>query len=136
MLEKRKNAESDLDQISTKSLTSFNQFWHICNRKDIQIFCSDKYWSHWHDFHWWIFDVRAMWMLWYSVNITVKIKVNLIVWWNFWSKVNYICSVYINYDIKIQEWNDASINNLSRLIQDNHWKSLIKKKLNVDKFCK
>ena len=74
--------------------------------------------------------------LWYSVNITVKIKVNSIVWWNFWSKVDYICSVYINHDIRTQEWNDVFINNSSRSAQDNHWKSLIEKKSNFDKFCK
>ncbi len=74
--------------------------------------------------------------LWYSVNITVKIKVNSIVWWNFWSKVDYICSVYINHDIRTQEWNDVFINNSSRSAQDNHWKSLIEKKSNFDRFCK
>jgi len=58
------------------------------------------------------------------------------IWWNFWSKVNYTCSVYIDHDTRTQEWNDVFINNLSRSIQDNHWKSLIKKKSNVDRFCK
>ncbi len=33
MLEKRKDVESYLSQISTKSLTSFNQLWHIHNTK-------------------------------------------------------------------------------------------------------
>ncbi len=75
-------------------------------------------------------------MLWYSVNIAVKIKVNLIVWWNFWLKVNYIRSVYIDHDSRTQEWNDVSIDNLSRSAQDNHWKSLIEKKSNFGKFCK
>ena len=77
-----------------------------------------------------------MWMLWYSVNIAVKIKVNSIIWWNFWTKVDYIYSVYINHDSRTQEWNDVSINNSSRSAQDNHWKLLIKKKSNFDKFCK
>ncbi len=77
-----------------------------------------------------------MWMLWYSVNIAVKIKVDSIVWWNFWSKVNYIHSVYIDHDTRTQEWNDVFIDNLSRSAQDNHWKSLIEKKSNFDKFCK
>ncbi len=77
-----------------------------------------------------------MWMLWYLVNIAVKIKVNLIVWWNLWLKVNYTHSVYINHDTRTQEWNDVFIDNLFRSAQDNHWKSLIEKKSNVDKFCK
>ncbi len=77
-----------------------------------------------------------MWMLWYSINIVVKIKVNSIVWWNLWLKVDYICFVYIDHDIRTQEWNDAFIDNLFKSIQDNHWKSLIEKKSNVDKFCK
>ncbi len=55
-----------------------------------------------------------MWTLWYLINIIVKIKVDLIVWWNFWSKVDYIYSVYIDYDIKTQEWNDVFINNSSK----------------------
>ncbi len=75
-------------------------------------------------------------MLWYSVNIAVKIKVDSIVWWNLWLKVDYTCSVYIDHDTKTQEWNDVFIDNLSRSTQDNHWKSLIKKKSNVDRFCK
>ncbi len=75
-------------------------------------------------------------MLWYSVNIAVKIKVDLIVWWNFWLKVDYTCSVYIDHDTRTQEWNDVSINNLFKSAQDNHWKFLIKKKSNVDRFCK
>ncbi len=75
-------------------------------------------------------------MLWYLVNIAVKIKVDSIIWWNFWSKVNYTHFVYIDHDTRTQEWNDVFINNLSRLTQDNHWKSLIEKKSNVDKFCK
>ncbi len=77
-----------------------------------------------------------MWMLWYSVNIVVEIKVNSIIWWNFWSKVDYIRSVYINYDTRTQEWNDVSIDNLFKTTQDNYWKSLIEKKLNFDRFCK
>ena len=77
-----------------------------------------------------------MWTLWYSVNIAVKIKVDLIVWWNLWSKVDYIHSVYIDHDTKIQEWNNIFIDNSSRLAQDNHWKSLIEKKSNFDRFCK
>ena len=75
-------------------------------------------------------------MLWYSVNIAVKIKVDSIVWWNFWSKVDYTHSVYIDHDTRTQEWNDVFIDNLSRSTQDNHWKSLIEKKSNVDRFCK
>ena len=75
-------------------------------------------------------------MLWYSVNIAVKIKVDLIVWWNFWLKVDYTCFVYIDHDSRTQEWNDVFIDNLFRSAQDNHWKSLIKKKSNFDKFCK
>ncbi len=77
-----------------------------------------------------------MWMLWYLVNIAVKIKVDSIVWWNLWLKVDYTCSVYINHDTRTQEWNDVFINNLSKTAQDNHWKSLIKKKSNFGKFCK
>ncbi len=77
-----------------------------------------------------------MWTLWYSVNIVVKIKVDSIVWWNFWSKVDYICSVYIDHDTRTQEWNDAFIDNLFRSAQNNHWKSLIEKKSNFGKFCK
>jgi hypothetical protein len=73
------------------------------SRKDISIFCSDKYWSHWHDFHWWISDVRVMWMLWYSVSIVVKIEVDLIIWWNVQLKVDYICFVYIDHDTETQE---------------------------------
>ncbi len=75
-------------------------------------------------------------MLWYSVNITVKIKVNLIIWWNLWLKVDYTHSVYIDHDSRTQEWNDVSIDNSSRSAQDNHWKSLIEKKSNFGKFCK
>ncbi len=59
-------------------------------------------------------------MLSYSINIAVKIKVDLIVWWNLWLKVNYICFVYINYDTRTQELNDVSIDNLFRTAQDNH----------------
>ncbi len=77
-----------------------------------------------------------MWTLWYSVNIAVKIKVDLIVWWNFWSKVDYTRSVYIDHDTRTQEWNDVSIDNLSRSAQDNHWKFLVEKKSNFDRFCK
>ncbi len=77
-----------------------------------------------------------MWILWYSINIAVKIKVNLIVWWNFWLNVNYICFVYIDHDIRTQEWNDVFINNLSKSAQNNYWKSLIEKKSNINKFCK
>ncbi len=77
-----------------------------------------------------------MWTLWYSINIAVKIKVDSIVWWNLWSKVDYTRSVYIDYDTRTQEWNDVSINNSSRSAQDNHWKSLIEKKSNFDRFCK
>jgi len=51
-------------------------------------------------------------------------------------KVDYTCSVYIDHDTRIQEWNDVFIDNSSRSTQDNHWKSLIEKKSNVDKFCK
>ena len=51
-------------------------------------------------------------------------------------KVNYIHSVYIDHDTRTQEWNDVFINNLFRSAQDNHWKSLIEKKSNFDKFCK
>ena len=77
-----------------------------------------------------------MWMLWYSINITVKIKVDLIVWWNLWLKVDYTCFVYIDHDTRTQEWNDVFINISFRSTQDNHWKLLIEKKSNVDKFCK
>ncbi len=77
-----------------------------------------------------------MWMLWYSVNIAVKIKVDSIIWWNLWLKVDYIHSAYIDYDTRTQEWNDVFINNLSRTAQDNHWKSLVEKKSNFDRFCK
>ncbi len=77
-----------------------------------------------------------MWTLWYSVNIAVRIKVDLIIWWNFWSKVDYTCFVYINHDTRTQEWNDVFINNSFRTAQDNLWKSLIEKKLDFDKLCK
>ena len=77
-----------------------------------------------------------MWMLWYSVNIAVKIKVDSIIWWNLWLKVDYTRFVYIDHDTRTQEWNDVSIDNSFRSTQDNHWKSLIKKKSNVDKFYK
>jgi len=75
-------------------------------------------------------------MLWYSVNIAVKIKVDLIVWWNLWLKVDYTCFVYIDHDSRTQEWNDVFIDNSSRSAQDNHWKSLVEKKSNFGKFCK
>ncbi len=77
-----------------------------------------------------------MWTLWYSINIAVKIKVDSIIWWNFWLKVDYIRSVYIDHDTRIQEWNDVFIDNLFKSTQDNLWKSLIEKKSNVDRFCK
>ncbi len=77
-----------------------------------------------------------MWTVWYSVNITIKVEVNLFIWWNIWLKIYHAYFVYINHCIKTQEWNDVSINNSSRSAQDNHWKSLIEKKLNFDKFCK
>ncbi len=51
-------------------------------------------------------------------------------------KVDYTCFVYIDHDTRTQEWNDVFIDNLSRLAQDNHWKFLIEKKSNFDKFCK
>ncbi len=77
-----------------------------------------------------------MWTLWYSVNIAVKTKVDSIVWWNLWSKVDYTRSVYIDHDTRTQEWNDVSIDNSSRSAQDNHWKSLVEKKSNFGRFCK
>jgi len=75
-------------------------------------------------------------MLWYSINIAVKIKVDSIVWWNLWLKVDYTRSVYIDHDSRTQEWNDVFIDNSFKLIQDNHWKFLVEKKSNFDKFCK
>ncbi len=51
-------------------------------------------------------------------------------------KVNYTCSVYIDHDTRTQEWNDVFIDNSFKSAQDNHWKFLIEKKLNFDKFCK
>ncbi len=77
-----------------------------------------------------------MWTLWYSVNIAVKIKVDSIIWWNFWLKVNYTRSVYIDHDTRTQEWNDVFIDNSSRTAQDNHWKLLIEKKSDFDRLCK